>query len=195
LELLHNPGKRIKSLKREDASLLLVDVQERLLPLVERSEELLSSLKKLLRAMTVLKIPVFVTEQYPSRLGTTMPALKQILSQSQVYYSKTTFSCGADVHIREVLERQASTQWIVVGIETHVCVLQTVRDLLNSQKEVVVLNDAVSSRSIFDYSTAIAEMRDMGARISSIETILFELLGDSKVPEFKEISELIKSFS
>ena len=84
------------------------------------------------------------------------------------------------------------SQWVLAGIEAHVCVLQTAKDLLEQGKQVVVLNDAISSRSIYDFSTAIAEMRDCGARISSTETVLFELLRDSKAAEFKEISQLIK---
>jgi nicotinamidase-related amidase len=83
-------------------------------------------------------------------------------------------------------------QWVLIGIEAHVCVLQTAKDLLRENKQVVVLNDAISSRSIYDFATAIAEMRDCGVRISSAETILFELLKDSKAEEFKQISHLVK---
>lgn len=95
--------------------------------------------------------------------------------------------------IKEAIEKTGKREWIVVGIEAHVCILQTARDLQVAGNRVVVLNDAISSRSIYDYSTAIAEMRDEGIRISSVETLLFELMQDSKCPEFKQVSQLIKS--
>ena len=105
---------------------------------------------------------------------------------------KTSFSCIDDDHVKTALLVQPITQWVLIGIEAHVCILQTAKDLLGLGKQVVVLNDAISSRSIYDFSTAIAELRDCGVRISSTETILFELLRDSKSSEFKEISQLIK---
>lgn len=83
-------------------------------------------------------------------------------------------------------------QWVLIGIEAHVCVLQTAKDLIAEGKQVVVLNDAIGSRSIYDFSTAIAEMRDCGVRITSTETILFELLRNSQAAEFKAMSQLIK---
>lgn len=180
------------TLDRKQTGLLVVDVQEKLFPLVERSCETMQALRLVIEGFQLLQLPIMVTEQYPKGLGHTVGSLKAWLDEKQTYLEKSTFSCVADQEIKKTLLALPVNQWVVVGIEAHVCVLQTVKELLRAGKQVVVLNDAISSRSIYDYSTAIAEMRDCGARISSVETVLFELLGDSKASEFKAISQLIK---
>jgi len=180
------------SLSKESAGLLLIDVQEKVFNQVERPKEVLIALQQICTGCRIMHLPIVVTEQYPQGLGTTLCPLKDCLGANQHYLSKTTFSCMNDANIRKYLLALPVKQWIVAGLEAHICVLQTVRQLLEAQKEVVVLNDAISSRSIYDFSTAIAEMRDLGARISSTETVLFELLKDSKAPEFREISLLVK---
>lgn len=178
-------------LDRNSAGLLVVDVQERLFPLVEHPEEVLKEIEKMVRGANVLKLPVFVSEQYPEKMGKTLSHLNGLLEGNQ-HLSKTSFSCLKDKEIEAILKNSSVTQWILVGIEAHVCILQTAKDLIKNHYKVAVLNNAISSRSIYDYSTAIAEMRDIGVRITSVETALFELMGNSKIPEFKEISSLIK---
>lgn len=180
-------------LVKENAGLLIVDFQERLLAHVERSCELLVAIEKVVRGCQYMGIPIIATEQYPEKMGPTAPTIQKLLDPDTDYLPKTTFSCVADSEIKRAIEKTAVNQWVVVGIEAHVCVFQTARDLKEAGYGVVVLNDAISSRSIFDYSTAIAEMRDEGIRISSVETVLFELLHDSKTSEFKQVSQLIKS--
>ena len=179
-------------LLRENTGLLLIDVQEKLFPYVENSCPVMQTLQKAVRGFQILNLPIYATEQYPQGLGPTVATLKGVLGQDQKYLVKTTFSCLDDAIIKEELLKAPVDQWVVVGIEAHVCVLQTVKDLIENGKQVTVLNDAISSRSIYDFSTAIAELRDCGARISSTETVLFELLRNSKAAEFKEISQLIK---
>lgn len=179
-------------LSREKTGLLLIDVQEKLFPYVENSCPVMQTLQKAVRGFQILNLPIYVTEQYPQGLGSTVATLKGVLGQEQQYLVKTTFSCLDDALIKDELLKAPVEQWVVVGIEAHVCVLQTVKDLIENGKQVTVLNDAISSRSIYDFSTAIAELRDCGARISSTETVLFELLRNSKATEFKEISQLIK---
>lgn len=185
-------NKRNDKLQRERVGLLVVDVQEKLFPYVENSCPVMQTIQKAIRGFQILHLPIYVTEQYPKGLGSTIATLKGVLGQDQTYLVKTAFSCLDDSSIKSTLLEAPIEQWVMVGIEAHVCVLQTAKDLLDSQKQVVVLNDAISSRSIYDFSTAIAELRDCGARISSTETVLFELLRDSKAAEFKEISQLIK---
>lgn len=179
-------------LSRQNVGLLIVDVQEKLFPYVENSCHVMQAIQKIVNGFRILKLPIYITEQYPKGLGHTVASLKGLLGQEQSYLEKTTFSCLDDSLIKDTLLKAPIHQWIVIGIEAHVCVLQTVKDLLENGKQVTVLNDAISSRSIYDFSTAIAELRDCGARISSTETVLFELLRDSKAAEFKEISQLIK---
>jgi nicotinamidase-related amidase len=179
-------------LLREKAGLLVIDVQEKLFPYVENTCPVMQAIQKAVRGFQILKLPIYVSEQYPSGLGSTVPTLKGVLDLEQDYMIKTAFSCMDDEAIKDKLLKSTIQQWVLVGIEAHVCILQTAKDLLNLGKQVVVLNDAISSRSIYNFSTAIAELRDCGARITSTETVLFELLRNSKVAEFKEISQLIK---
>ena len=180
-------------MEKERAGLLVIDIQERLLDHVERSCELLVACKKIIAGCQALGVPIIVAEQHPEKMGATVAPLRQLLGDAVSYLPKTTFSCVADSDIANALEQTERDQWILIGIEAHVCVFQTARDLRNNAVAVAVLNDAMSSRSIYDYSTAIAELRDGGVRVSSVETILFELLYDSKAPEFKQVSQLIQS--
>lgn len=179
-------------LSPDNASLLIVDVQEKLFPLIENPCEVLEKMLLMIKGAKLLSLPIYISEQYPKGLGNTIEAIRQELGPSAEYFSKTTFSCLKDEKIKAHFNSLTRKQCIVIGIEAHVCILQTVRSLIQEGKQVVVANDAISSRSIYDFSTSIAEMRDMGARISSTETILFELMGDSKHPNFKALSALIK---
>lgn len=179
-------------LSRDKTGLLVIDVQEKLFPYIENSCLIMHAIQKIIRGFQIFCLPIVVTEQYPKGLGSTVATLKGILGSQQQFFVKTAFSCLDDDTIRKKIVNFPVEQWVLSGIEAHVCVLQTAKDLLEQQKQVVVLNDAISSRSIYDFSTAIAELRDCGARISTTETILFELLRHSKASEFKEISQLIK---
>lgn len=177
---------------REKAGLLIVDVQEKLISLEDRSADVLGAIQKTIKGVQILGLPIVVTEQYPEGLGQTVSGIKCALGALQTYLSKTSFSCLGDAEIKKNILSMPIEQWILVGIEAHVCVLQTAKDLVSEGKQVVVLNDAITSRSVYDFSTAIAELRDIGVRISSVETILFELLGDALNPAFKKISQLVK---
>jgi nicotinamidase-related amidase len=179
-------------LLKERTGLLVIDVQEKLIKLVDRSSEVLCAMQKTIKGFQLLRLPIFVTEQYPQGLGATVAGLKSYFGDQQTYFAKTSFSCLGDPEIKKNILESPVDQWVLIGIEAHVCVLQSARDLLMSNKQVVILNNAITSRSIFDFSTAIAEMRDMGARISSTETVLFELLQNSQAQAFKSISQLIK---
>ena len=179
-------------LEPQKAAFLLVDVQEKLFPHVDHACDMLERQLLLISGLKLLEVPMLVTEQYPKGLGPTIKPLQDVLGEKTYYPSKTTFSAAADEGIKAQINAQGRSQYIVAGIEAHVCVLQTVRDLIKLGKEVVVVNDAISSRSIYDFSSGIAEMRDMGARISSTETVLFELFHDAKHPQFKALSALIK---
>lgn len=178
------------SLERKTTSLLVIDVQEKLFPKIDRGEEIAFNIFKMIKGASLLNIPIVYSEQSPEKLGETIPLLKAQL-EGVPLITKTSFSCLGE----QGSNLLKSSQWILTGIEAHICVLQTARDLIKKGAQVVVLNDAISSRSIFDFSSAIAELRDYGARISTTETVLFELLKDAKAPEFKEISRLVQCTS
>lgn len=181
------------SLSKEQTALLIVDVQDKIFNAVDHSHEVLKTLLRLIKSFQILQLPITITEQYPEGLGSTILPIKTALGPSYKPWQKTTFSCLDDPSFFEHIQNTPIKQWVVVGVEAHVCVLQTAKGLIRMGKQVVVLNDAISSRSVYDFSTAISEMKDMGIRVSSSETILFELLQDSKSPHFKDVSKIIKS--
>lgn len=180
------------TLDRSRAALLVVDMQEKVYASVERGAEILQSLFKVIKGFELLELPIYISEQYPAGLGETLTPIKTLLGAYYKPWIKSTFSCLDDPAIFAFVQELPFQQWVVVGIEAHVCILQTAKGLVKMGKQVAVLNDAISSRSIYDFSTAIAEMRDCGIRISSVETVLFELVKDSKAKEFKLIQDIIK---
>lgn len=184
--------KNISFLDKDKSLLIVLDIQEKLFAHMDHACDFLDKAITMVKGCQALGIPVMASEQYPKGLGYTVSPIKQLLGDQHTLHSKTTFSCTHDPIFRSLIEKSGRTQILLVGIEAHICVLQTAKDLLNQGYEVIVLNDAISSRSIFDFSSAIAEMRDCGVRISSTETVLFELIRDSNTPLFKEISKLIK---
>lgn len=172
------------------SALLVVDVQERLFKKIDQAEWTCRSIERLMQGFQLLNLPVFVSEQVPDKLGPTIARLRQLL-QGEPLPSKTSFSCCGDPEVEKRLLDLPVDSWVVVGIETHVCVLQTAMDLLARNKGVVVVADGVGSRSPFDKEVALADLRDAGARISTVETVLFELLGSASAPQFKAVQKLI----
>jgi nicotinamidase-related amidase len=177
-------------LNKESTGLAIIDVQERLFPLTERSCDVLCSIKKAIRGFQTFNMEIILSEQYPQGLGSTIEPIRELLGSKVSAYVKTSFSCMGDSDLRKFFLNSSVENWVLAGIEAHICVLQTAKELLAAKKKVTILNDAITSRSIFDISTAIAELRDCGARISSTESVLFELLRDSTNPEFKKINEI-----
>jgi nicotinamidase-related amidase len=182
-------------LNKERTGLWIVDVQEKLFPLIDHSHEVLEHICFILEAAKILHLPIFVTEQYPQGLGPTIGSIKRRLPTNQIIYSKTSFSGYFETLLRTAIDQLNVDHWILVGIEAHVCILQSAKDLLASHKKVIVLNDAVSSRSVFDFSTAMGELRECGARISSSETVIYEMIRDAALPEFKALLPLVKEHS
>lgn len=179
-----------KILRKRNTALLIVDIQERILNVMQHKEEVLENTTKLIAGFKRLEIPIYYTEQYPKGLGETAAKLKEALGKSAI--QKMSFSCsGAGNLFPEFVEKNL-TQIVVCGIESHVCVQQTVLDLIANGFQVNVPADAVSSRKKIDYSTALNRMRNNGAEITTTESILFELLEVCGTPEFKSIIEIIK---
>ncbi|MCH9625339.1 MAG: hypothetical protein S4CHLAM123_05100 [Chlamydiales bacterium] len=180
-------------LEKQTTGLWVVDVQEKIFPLVDRSCQVMESICFAIRAARALGLSIFVTEQYPQGLGNTLSAVKNFLPEGQQIYSKTTFSGYRDPSIIKAVDETQIQTWILIGVEAHVCVLQTAKDLIYAKKNVIVLNDAVSSRSLFDFSTAMGELRDAGSRLSSSESVFYELIGDAASADFKSFLPLVKA--
>ncbi len=189
---MHNPLIRSgKILRRESTALLIVDIQEKILAAMKNPDSVIENTLKLIKGFKILNVPIFYTEQYPKGLGPTAVKLSQEL-QGLRSIPKMSFSCfGADNLFERLIDNKIA-QVVVVGIEAHVCVQQTVLDLLASKFQVDVPADAVSSRNTLDYETALRRMQRHNAEITTTESVLFELLNICGTEEFKEISNIIK---
>jgi nicotinamidase-related amidase len=176
----------------KDTLLIVVDMQTKVLDKVERAKEIVLAAQVTIQSMHLLNCPVVFTEQYPEGLAKIDPHVSKCMLPQDKVFSKTAFSCMKDAAIRDYLLDSYKKKIVLIGIEAHVCIYQTAKDLIEEGFEVTILNDVISSYSLYDYSTAIALMRDLGVTISSLETFLFSLLEDAKHPKFKEVQALIK---
>ena len=177
-------------LRREQSRLLVIDVQDRLVPAVWQGDGVVANCTRLVQGAQILGVPVSVTEQYPKGLGPTVPPLAMLVHQRQ---EKLRFSAVEVLGWGPAAEDSSGRFRIVVaGFETHVCVLQTVLDLLALGYEVHVPHDAVASRSQGNHERALDRLTASGAVISSAESVLFEWCGVAGTPEFRQISQLVK---
>lgn len=178
-------------LNKEDSLLLIIDVQEKLVAALDK-DVVVRRASSLTEAAKILEIPTVITEQYPKGLGATVEQVKQKLAPDAVFFEKTAFSALREDGFLEKLKSFNKKQIVVSGIETHVCVHQTVADLLNEGYEVYVVKDACASRNKYEFKQGVERMQENGAKISCLEIVLFEWLKTSKHPNFKEIQALIK---
>ncbi len=170
---------------------MVVDIQERLFPHIDRYELLEKNCRILIQGLQHLNIPLLVTEQYPKGLGPTIASLQSLLTES-LPIEKLTFSCCGEEAVTAQLGKWNRKNVIVFGIESHVCVLQTTLDLLELGYQPIVIEDCTFSRKASDKHTAISRMEQSGALISTFESILFELCRTAGTEEFKGISRLVK---
>ncbi|MBL1212584.1 MAG: hydrolase [Ignavibacteriae bacterium] len=180
-----------KILRREDTALLIIDVQKRILGVMQNHEELVKNIIKLIKGAEILGIKIYYTEQYPKGLGETIDELKNLLNKNEAVH-KMTFSCSGAGDLFSELKKNNFSQIAVCGIESHVCVQQTVLDLIENDFQVTLTADACSSRRKTDYDFAMDRMRQHGAEVTTTECVLFELLQVCGTDEFRSISKLVK---
>lgn len=178
-------------LDRNETALVIVDVQERLAPVIFHREELIQNLRKLIQGAQLLQIPILLAEQLPGKLGPTVSEVKDLLA-GVTPIEKDTFSCGRNAQFIAALRALDVSAVVVAGIEAHVCVYQTVVDLLALEYRVEVVADAVSSRSCFNRDLALEKVDKAGASLTSVEMILFELIGIAGGETFRSLARLIK---
>ncbi len=171
--------------------LLVIDIQDRLAPTMANPDMVIDNTTVLLKAAGTLGVPVLVSEQYPRGLGPTVPELAALVPPDSLV-EKVHFSCMGDKGFVRRFREIGRTQVVLVGIEAHVCVLQTAEQLVESGCDVFVVADATSSRTIANHGAALERMRADGARIVTTEMVAFEWLARAGTPQFKEISALIK---
>ena len=181
-------------LDRAQAVLVVIDVQEKLMPVIDGHEDVERNIARLIDGCAILGVPVIVTEQYVKGLGPTVASVKDALSRAGAAdpIEKMCFSAQGCADFVRALEQRERRQVIVAGVETHVCVYQTVSDLLGAGFDVTLAADALSSRTTSNKDIAIRRMTADGAHLSSTEMVLFELTVKSGTDEFRAIARLVK---
>lgn len=179
-----------KALQPSSTALLVVDFQDRLLPAIHEAENCVAAAGRLIAAARILGVPAVCTEQNPAGLGRTCVAIRESLGDEPAV-EKTRFS-GCVGGVIDQLRRLDRPNIVVVGIEAHVCVQQTVLDLLRLGFTPFVCADAVGSRRPFDRDIAIERMRQAGVVVTTTESVIFELLGEAGTDTFKKILKIVK---
>lgn len=177
---------------RRHATLLLIDLQERLVPAMHEPEPVIGNVQALLTAADRLGVSTTVTEQYPKGLGPTVSSIAERVAGRDAIFAKTTFSALEDPATMARLRQSRRTQVVVAGIEAHVCVLQTAVGLTQAGYQVFVVADAVTSRRLDSVAIALERMRQEGVAVVTTEMVLFEWLERAGSDEFREISRLIR---
>ncbi|MBX3044196.1 MAG: isochorismatase family protein [Candidatus Kapabacteria bacterium] len=179
-------------IKREDCVAVMVDVQSKLFPHIDANEELESNIIKLVKGLQVLGVPILITQQYTKGLGETIESLKELFGNEFRHIEKAEFSCLDNVDFQAEFMGLSRDHLIIFGIESHVCVLQTVIDAVAMGYIPVLVEDCISSRNPNDKTLAIVRAGYEGAIVTSSESLLFELTRISGTEEFKAISKIVK---
>lgn len=177
-------------LDRRQTALLIIDMQEKFAPVIQEYDRIEAQIITLAKAFRILNLPIFCTEQYPKGLGRTTEPLRRELDGIEVV-EKMHFTAVGETVVR-ALEKQAVTHIVIAGIETHVCILQSALDFVQMGYRVHVVHNATGSRRTSDRDAALERMRQHGITVSSVESVLFELMGVAGTDEFRRISQLVK---
>ena len=180
--------------RQKDSLLLCIDIQDRLLQtMVEPARSrMIENTVRLLKTAQLLSIPVIYTEQYPQGLGATVDEIKEFIPEDSHHFDKTCFSSCATDNFLETVRETRKRQIIVTGMETHVCVMQTVLELQEDGFEVFVADDAVCSQKMAHWKSALNRMRQTGVTAAPTESLLFEWLRDSSHEHFKTVSGYLR---
>lgn len=183
----HSRSSRRISAQR--SGVLVIDLQEKLCPPVVDSASTISRTVQLVTAARLLQIPTAATVQYPKGLGPLVSPLNDLFAEPE---EKLDFSAAVCRHELDQWVENGRNQIVITGIETHICVMQTVLDLISEGLRPIVVADAVSARDEVDHQLGLERMRDEGATITTTETVLFEWLETAEHPQFKSISKIVK---
>ncbi len=180
-----------KIFNRKNSCLILIDYQEKLIPAIHKNEAITQNIIKLIGALNILKVPVFYTEQNPEKLGKTPENIRSLIPQA-IPLVKTTFSIYGLPDLWEEIRGAGINSIILAGIESHVCVTQSALDLIENGFRVSLPSDCTGSRHESNYNTTIARLRSAGIDITSSESVIFELMEDHTIPEFRDVLKLLK---
>ncbi len=178
-------------MKKEDTILLIVDIQEKFVSVIKNIDNVVSNVVKLIKAFNVIDVPIIVTEQYSNGLGSTVENIRKEL-KSYKPMEKIEFNCFGNTEFDKVIKNKNIKNIVLCGIESHICVTQTLIDGISKGYNIYLVKDAVSSRKESDLDIAIERAKQEGAKIASTEMIVFQLLKKAGTKEFKEIQKIIK---
>ena len=176
---------------KENTVGLVIDMQEKLLPHMYNNEEVKNNSIKIIKGLKALDIPIIFTQQYTKGLGETIPEISEIVEEFS-YIEKSAFSCYREKNFLDTLNSIGKKNVVIVGIESHVCVLQTALDLTDNNFNPIIVTNAIGSRKPEDKEVSIWRMRNSGSTMTTYESILFELCKKAGTDEFKSISKLVK---
>jgi nicotinamidase-related amidase len=184
----------MRLLESSASQLAVVDVQERLGAVMPAKviNRVINNSSLLLRAASMLTLPVTASEQYPQGLGSTIDTVRAVMPAAATMVEKTCFSAGAVPAFAQALASHGRKQIVLVGMEAHVCVLQSAFDLRDAGYEVFVVEDAICSRKLENYQNALERIRDGRITLVSAESVIFEWLRDARHEHFKALSALIR---
>jgi len=174
----------------DNSALIVIDVQEKLMPLIARRTELIANVQKLMAVAKILEVPTILTAQYVKGIGPVIPEIASAAPGAKVI-EKTTFSCCGTEEFVQAVKDLRRQRLIICGIEAHVCIQQTVIDLMKDYF-IYLPVDAISARKELDATVAIERMRDCGAVVTTVESTVFELLRQSGTAQFKACLPLFK---
>jgi nicotinamidase-related amidase len=178
-------------LKIENAVLLVIDIQEKLWKVMHEKEALKENAQKLIKGMNIMNVPVILTEQNPKGIGPTLPDISELMEGIEPLI-KFTFSCCKEPPFMEKIQKINRRQFLICGIETHICVYQTALELMKAGYEVYVVADAVTSRSAFNKDVALSRLQSEGVKLTVTEMAIYELMETAKSPHFKPMLQIIK---
>jgi len=178
-------------LEKHRTALVVIDIQERFRGLIHGQDQLFKSTSRLIRAFRELDMPVLLTEHYSRGLGVTVAEVRTHLDGIKPI-EKIAFSCDGDSGFRKALDSLNRDQLILCGIEAHVCVYQTARDLMDRGKQVAIAADAVSARHAADREIGLRHMQRIGVQVMNADMILFEILREAQTADFKAIQPILK---
>ncbi len=183
--------KELGILDRNKCALIVIDIQERFKPAIHEMKRVIDNTEKLINACKILRVPIVLTEQYPKGLGNTLHEIFELIPNAEAI-EKTCFDCFGERRFGEKIKNLNVTDLILVGIESHVCVLKTALTARLHDYNVHIVTDAISSRKSHDHVIAIERMKQNGCFLATSEMIIFQLLEKSDQMEFSEIREIIK---
>ena len=177
--------------ERENSLLLIIDIQQAMLKVIDTWQETIRRTNQLIQSARLLGVPILVTEHYKKGLGETVAEVTGVLKEA-TFYQKEYFSACLEDDFIDTVRKSGRRQIVVTGMETHVCVLQTVLDLIASGFQLHVVKNAVASRYKEDWETAVELFRDAGAVITTAEIVIFEWICRSNTEDFRKVLPIVK---